>query len=72
MSGFLRIARCTLLLSDFIPLAAILFTRMKNQGANVLAIKRQLEKGIARYQDVFTKYRKTAAEIYESITTNLR
>ena len=72
MSEFLRIARCTLRLSDFCSRAASLFRRMKNQGADALAIKRQLEKGIARHPNVFTKYRKTAAEIYECITTKLK
>ena len=71
MSEFLRIARCTLRISDFCSRSASLVRRMKNQGANTLAIKRQLEKGIARHPNVFTKYRKTAAEIYECINTQL-
>ena len=68
LSEFLRIARCTLRLSDFCLRAANLFKRMINQGADCVSIKRQLEKGIARHPNVFCKYRKTATEIYECIS----
>ena len=60
MSEFLRIACCTLCLSDFCS------------WAGALAMKQQLEKGIAHHPNVFTKYRNTAAEIYECITNKLK
>ena len=71
MSEFLRIARCTLLFSDFCSRSANLVKRMKNQGAQHLNMKRQLKKGILRHPNVFTKYKKTFTEIYECIMTNL-
>ena len=46
MSEFLRISRCTLLFSDFLPSAIALFKRMINQGGSADKILNQILDGI--------------------------
>ena len=58
-SEFLRIARCTLKLEDFLPRAVQLYSRMISQGANETSIHKQILKGFQRYPDIFKKYGKT-------------
>ena len=56
MSEFLRIARCTLLLSDFIPRANTLYKRMMNQGGSQNKVLRQIRKAMSRHPEPFNKY----------------
>ena len=54
---FLRIARSTLLLQDFLPKARELVARLKKQGANQHTSIRQLRKIIQRHPDDFSHFR---------------
>ena len=56
MSEFLRIARCMLLLSDFIPRANTLYKRMVNQGGSESKVLRQIRKAMSRHPEPFKKY----------------
>ena len=56
MSEFLRIARCTLLVSDFIPRARKLYKRMVNQGGSRNKVLRQIRKAMLRHSDPFRKF----------------
>ena len=67
-SEFLRIARCTLKLKDFVPRAVELYARMTSQGANKASINKQILKGFQRYPDIFKKYGKT----YNDLITDLQ
>ena len=58
-SEILRIARCTLLFSDFKPKIQELFERMLNQGASKKSFIKQMSKAITRYPDTFLKFRAT-------------
>ena len=69
MSEFLRIARCTLKYSDFLPTAINLFKRMINQGGSVSTILRQITRAINRHPEPFSKYSKPAKVIMNDITT---
>ena len=53
---FLRIARSTLRLEDFIPKAKELVDRMLKQGAQVGAVRRSLNKIICRHDTDFTRF----------------
>lgn len=48
-SEFLQIARSTLRLTDFVPKASQLYTRMKTQGGNKASILCQIKKAFQRY-----------------------
>ena len=63
MSEFLRISRCTLLYSDFLPFAIALFKRMINQGGSDVNILNQITKVIRRHPISFEKYGRGAREI---------
>ena len=56
MSEFLRVARCTLLLSDFIPKATSLYKRMISQGGTSNMVSRQIRKAMSRHPKPFRKY----------------
>ena len=56
MSEFLRIARCTRLIEDFIPRAKMLCERMVSQGGSKNAVLKQVRKAIERYLIPFSKY----------------
>ena len=56
MSEFLRIARCTLILSDFIPRANSLYKRMVNQGGSSNMVTKQIRKAMLRHHEPFHKY----------------
>ena len=58
-SEFLRIARCTRRLTDFVPKAFQLYTRMIAQGGNKRSILRQINKAFQKYPETFSKYSKT-------------
>ncbi len=67
MSEFLRISRCTLLYSDFLPSAINLYKRMISQGGSKTKIFNQISKAINRHSSSFTKYSKRATEIVNDI-----
>ena len=67
MSEFLRIARCTLLLSDFIPRANALYKRMVNQGGYKNKVFRQIQKAMSRYPEPFHKYNTPSNLIIQKI-----
>ena len=69
MSEFLRIARCTLLYSDFLPSAISLFKRMLNQGGSQKSILKQMSKAVNRHPQPFTKFQKRPQEILNDICT---
>ena len=56
MGEFLRIARSTLRVEDFIPKASDLVVRMKTQGGNEKVMQKQLMKIINRHPDSFTQF----------------
>ena len=66
MSEFLRIARCTMLYEDFLPVASKLFKRMNNQGGSTAMILKQIKKGMDRHPSSFEFY-KTSAEMITDI-----
>ena len=68
MSEFLRIARCTLLLSDFTPRASVLYKRMTKQGGSKNMVLRQIRKAIARHPEPFQKYSCPPNQIINNIT----
>ena len=55
-SEILRIARCTLLFSDFPPRVTELLQRMINQGGNIKLLTKQITKAFKRYPDTFQKF----------------
>ena len=63
MSEFLRIARSTLLYSDFLPVASNLLKRMINQGGAKDRLLQQISKAIRRHPDAFRQFSKKAKEI---------
>ena len=67
MSEFLRISRCTLLYSDFLPSATNLFNRMVKQGGSKYQLARQITKAMSRHPTPFSKYPKSAQEIMSDI-----
>ena len=70
MSEFLRIARCTLLLSDFVPRAKKLFLRMADQGGTKNRVLQQIKKAMLRHPGPFRKYQTDCKTIISLITTN--
>ena len=69
MSEFIRISRCTLLYSDFLPSAINLYKRMITQGGSKTLILNQISKAINRHPLTFTKYNKRTIEITNDIST---
>ena len=69
MSEFLRISRCTLRYSDFLPSAISLFKRMINQGGSESSILRQITKAINRHPEPFSKFSKPTKVIINDITS---
>ena len=67
MSEFLRIARCTLKLSDFIPRAQILLKRMLTQGGSEMMLLRQIRKAMSRHPEPFEKFATGPIEIINKI-----
>ena len=66
MSEFLRIARCTMLYGDFLPVASKLFKRMSNQGGSEALILKQIKKAMDRHFSSF-EFSKTPAEMIRDI-----
>ena len=67
MSEFLRIARCTLLLSDFMPRASALCKRMMIQGGSKNVVLRQIRKAMSRHPEPFQKYSSPPNQIINNI-----
>ena len=67
LSEFLRIARTTLYIDEFSHRASELVSRMCNQGGKRENIYHQLKKAALNHPEAFLKYRKTAAQIIESV-----
>ena len=65
MSEFLRIARATLLFSDFLPRASALFERMVNQGGEKYRVLAQIQRAIQRHPRSFKKFAKLSQQIIE-------
>ena len=56
ISEFLQIARCTHILTDFVPKASQLYARIITQGGNKASILPQMKNTFQRYPDTFSKY----------------
>ena len=69
-SELLRIARCTLIINDFIPRASDLFSRTIAQGGNRATLNKELKIAFHCYPTVFQKIGKTHEEINTSIIKN--
>ena len=68
MSEFLRIARSTLLYSDFLPVASSLYKRMLNQGGSQVKLLNQIKKALTRHPSAFD-FKKSASQIIADITS---
>ena len=66
-SEFLRIARSTLLYSDFKNKAGDLTARMKNQGASPVKIIKCIQKVVARHPNAFSSFDVTLCEIKQDL-----
>ena len=64
---FLRIARATLKLEDFIPKAEELTKRMKNQGATDRRSQRAITKLVSNHTETFAKYLSSPEEIARKV-----
>ena len=69
MSEFLRIARSTLLYSDFVPVAQSLFKRMLNQGGSEVKLLNQIGKALNRHPSAFN-FNKSASQIISDISSD--
>ena len=70
MSEFLRIARATLLFSDFLPQAKALFERMIKQGGEKSRVLAQIQRAMHRHPKPVIKFALTSQQIITSITGN--
>ena len=68
MSEFLRIARSTLLYSDFLPVCISLYKRMMNQGGSQSKLLNQIKKALNRHFSSFD-FNKSASQIIADIQT---
>ena len=66
-SELLRIASCTLRLSDLIPRASELFSRMIAQGRNRTTLTKELRKAFYRCPDIFQNFGKPNEGINKKI-----
>ena len=64
---FLRVARSTLLVEDFIPKAKDLLNRMNSQGANQYLSQRHLTKIIEHHPSSFCQFGQNAEELLSLI-----
>jgi hypothetical protein len=67
MAEILRIARATLLYSDFIPRIQNIYTRMLNQGGSKGKVCAQIHKAVHKHPIAFTKFGKSANEIISDL-----
>ena len=63
MSEFLRIARCTRQIEDFIPRAKSLCERMVSQGGSRYTVLKQIQKAMLRHPIPFQKFSLPTSEI---------
>ena len=68
MSEFLRIARCTKLISDFLPRAKSLVDRMVSQGGNKPLVLKQIKKAVSRHPQPFHKFSLSTKQIIEKLS----
>ena len=68
MSEFLRIARCTRLISDFLPRAQALVERMVSQGGNKSLVLKQIKKVVSRHPESFEKFTLSTKQILEKLS----
>ena len=68
MSEFLRIARCTRLISDFLPRAQVLVERMVSQGGNKSLVLKQIKKVVSRHPESFEKFTLSTKQILEKLS----
>ena len=68
MSEFLRIARCTRLIEDFIPRAKMLCDRMVSQGGSKNVVVKQIRKAILRHPIPFSKFSLSPSEIISRLS----
>ena len=66
---FLRIARSTLRLPDFLPKALDLVSRMKNQGANQQTSLRFIKKLVNNHLDDFKRFSITTESLLHSLAS---
>ena len=67
MSEFLRIARCTLLFSDFFRKASALCKRMIQQGGCKSMMLRQIRKAMSRHPEPFKKFNVAPNDIIDRL-----
>ena len=68
MSEFLRIARCTRLISDFLPRAKSLVNRMVSQGGNKPLVLKQIKKAMTRHPEPFRKFSFSTEQIIDNLS----
>ena len=68
MSEFLRIARCTRQIEDFLPRAKDLCNRMVSQGGSKNVVLKQIRKAISRHPLPFSKFSLPTAEIIRKLS----
>ena len=68
MSEFLRIARCTRLISDFLPGDQALVERMVSQGGNKSLVLKQIKKVVSRHPESFEKFTLSTKQILEKLS----
>lgn len=68
MSEFLRIARCTRLIADFLPRAQALCKRMISQGGSKNLILKQIRKAITRHPEPFKKFTLSPTQIIQKLS----
>ena len=68
MSEFLRIARCTRQIEDFIPRAKSLCDRMVTQGGSKTIVLKQVRKAMLRHPAPFQKFSLPTSEIIRKLS----
>ena len=68
MSEFLRIARATLQLEDYVHRMVTLVNRMVGQGGEYIKIDKQFRKAVERHPEAYDKYHTTAQNIINNLT----
>ena len=68
MSEFLRIARCTRLITNFIPRARSLCERMISQGGSKYLVLKQIRKAMSRHPEPFQKFSLSPTQIIKELS----
>ena len=71
LSEFLRIARATLLLKDFLPRATDLFHRMTYQGGDQYKILLQFRKAIEKYPSAFKTFQMKPHDLINALKNSI-